>query len=114
MTSKNLPQSGTRKNNRDGGRKNTAALDAAAAEARAEIAAEEAAAAAPIVTLADRVGQRVECKVYGGFYWLDLVSYDVETATVRLPGGGTRELPVVGVDGFRYYDSCVIAPRAIA
>jgi hypothetical protein len=56
MTSQNLPQSGTRKNNRDGGRKNTAALDAAAAEVRAEMAAEEAAAESAAAARARQIG----------------------------------------------------------
>jgi hypothetical protein len=62
-------------------------------------------------TLNEMIGQRVECKIHGGFWWLELVAYDGgKTATVLITDGTTRELPVVDRD-YRFAENCVIAPR---
>jgi hypothetical protein len=63
--------------------------------------------------LSEMIGQTVECKIYGGFYHLTMVAYDTDTATVELPSGELRTLPVVASDGYRGADSCVIAPAVI-
>lgn len=68
--------------------------------------------------LSEMIGQRVECKIHGGFWHLDLVAYDVDTATVEIPDlnrvrngkPSHRTLPVVAADGHRGVENCVIAP----
>jgi hypothetical protein len=52
-----------------------------------------------------------EVKIYGNWHWLNVLKTNEngDIATVKLPGCGTRELPVVFEDGHHRFDSCVIA-----
>lgn len=57
-----------------------------------------------------QIGDKVECKIHGGYFWFPLVAYDESTdsGTVELDSGQTRELPLVAQSVRQGYENCIL------
>lgn len=56
----------------------------------------------------------IECRIHGGYWHLDAITFDGKVATVRLPGGGERELPLVARESLRFHENAASLADAVA